>query len=220
MGVSVYEYVCMFVLHVMYKLCLFAQILIGPCFNPVYPWKESGHISFLGQVKSSSVRSFRGHRKECLRGGYQLWFKGCWWSAWVGRILSFQLEMRLYLCPFAGQWCFFLRPVVLPWILACSLELVCAHWKNPTHLSLLFVTTKLKKICFLPMTVHAKTEVVFTHDGYIVSFFRWLGFCSHRQPSNWQQIVHKSHVHKILLHYLPGSGWVKRQIPQFSLQAT
>lgn len=41
----------MVVLDVKCRLCVYAQILIGPYFNPVNPWKESGHISFLGPVK-------------------------------------------------------------------------------------------------------------------------------------------------------------------------
>lgn len=79
----------------------------------------------------------------------------------------------------------------------CEFSLVLlslsAHIKKQknktTHLSLLFVTTELKKSAFyqrlFTRRLRSCSLLMVTHDGYIVSFFRWLGFRSHRQTSNW-----------------------------------
>ena len=48
-------------------------------------------------------------------------------SAWVVHNLSCQLEMPLYLCPFAGQWHFCLRSAVPLRSPSCSLETFCTH---------------------------------------------------------------------------------------------
>lgn len=53
------------------------------------------------------------------------------WSAWVVRSSSFQPEMLLYLCPFAGRWYFCLRSAVPLRNLSCSLGLSCTH--TSTH---------------------------------------------------------------------------------------
>lgn len=60
-------------------------------------------------------------------------FRGCWWSAWAVRSLSFQPEMLLYLCPFADQLYFCLQPTFPLKNLACSPGSACT--RTSTHTS-------------------------------------------------------------------------------------
>lgn len=70
------------------------------------------------------------------------------------------------------------------------LSLSVHNSKKDTRLSLLFVTTELKKKSAFYQQLFTRrlrscSHLKVTHDGYIVSFFRWLGFHSHKQTSNW-----------------------------------
>lgn len=107
---------------------------------------------------------------ECLGGEHQLWLRGCCqWSASAVRILSSQLVMLLHLCPFASQWCIFLRPVVRLWNPACSLEIAC---QNHT---VAFVSCFLFFV-LLSVIHRGKQEIVFDRKvcrAKSVQFINW-----------------------------------------------
>lgn len=118
-------------------VCLVLYMCTSSCWS-LFLVQFKSQVTFLlvakvrVRVSQSSLAFERTEEGASPRGGP---FRGCcWWSAWVGRSPSFQLEMLLHLCPFAGRWCFCLRPAVRLRSLFCSLGPSCTH-KTHTHLS-------------------------------------------------------------------------------------
>lgn len=185
-------------------VCLVLYMCTSSCWS-LFLVQFKSQVTFLlvakvrVRVSQSSLAFERTEEGASPRGGS---FRGCcWWSAWVGRSPSFQLEMLLHLCPFAGRWCFCLRPAVRLRSLFCSLGPSCTHTKH-THISqstVSFLRAEMKP-SFVWATFHRVTSSNLLVEPVGVSFVAPIALChsqatqSHQGPLDSSQVLAWRHA--------------------------